>query len=563
MNPVEHLLPIGQSKTRTWQQYLLDTVVAFVGTMLVTGFIAVLHLYPRIPNISIAYLLVILALASTRGRYASILASLVAFLSFDFFLVPPLYVFTISSIEEWIALFVFLVTAILTSQLAVTLRQRVEQSHLRERETRTLYDLVRVTNREDEPEQQLHAIAVAIVDVFSSWGVHDCAILQPDASGTLRVEASAYQPAEQMMLSSDEKAIASWVMTHGRSMGLYDDDSLATTTSARFVQRVVVRITKDGRTVRRSLRLIPLKTGQQVVGVLRLRILDDSSQLAKDEKLEEDKDQPNARTAFFWTFLEQASSLIERARLRRENLRIAVLQRTDELRAALLSSVSHDLRTPLASIKAAASSLLQEDVQWDEETKRSFARSIEREADRLNRLVSNLLDMSRIEDGALKPEKEFYMIPELIQDVLGRLQPLLHGRIVQTQVATDLPPVELDYMQIDQVLTNLIENAVRYTPKDSPIEVSAHCEGAQIVISVADRGPGIPSGDLDRVFDKFYRVIDGKHTTGHPTGSGLGLAVCKGLVEAHGGRIWAEPREGGGVVFSVSLPMGVMEEVLA
>ena len=563
MNTVEHLLPIGRSKTRSWQQYLLDTVVAFVGTMLVTGIIAVLQLYPRIPNISIAYLLVILALASTRGRYASILASLVAFLSFDFFLVPPLYVFTISSIEEWIALFVFLVTAILTSQLAVTLRQRVEQSHLRERETRTLYDLVRVTNREDEPEQQLHAIAVAIVDVFSSWGVHDCAILQPDASGTLRVQASAYQPAEQIMLSSDEKAIASWVMTHGRSMGLYDDDSLATTTSARFVQRVVVRITKDGRTVRRSLRLIPLKTGQQVVGVLRLRILDDSSQLAKDEKLEEDQDQPNARTAFFWTFLEQASSLIERARLRRENLRIAVLQRTDELRAALLSSVSHDLRTPLASIKAAASTLLQEDVQWDEETKRSFARSIEREADRLNRLVSNLLDMSRIEDGALKPEKELYMLPELIQDVLGRLQPLLHGRIVQTQVPVDLPPIELDYMQIDQVLTNLIENAVRYTPKDSPIDVSAHCEGAQIVISVADRGPGIPSGDLDRVFDKFYRVLDGKQTTGHPTGSGLGLAVCKGLVEAHGGRIWAEPREGGGVVFSVSLPLGVMEEVPA
>ena len=365
------------------------------------------------------------------------------------------------------------------------------------------------------------------------------------------------------MMSPDEKAIASWVMTHGRSMGLYDDECLATTTSARFVQRVVVRITAKGRSVRRSLRLIPLKTGQQVVGVLRLRILDDSLKLSQDERLDEEHDQPNARTAFFWTFLEQASSLIERARLRRENLRIAVLQRTDALRAALLSSVSHDLRTPLASIKAAASSLLQDDVQWDEETKRSFARSIEREADRLNRLVSNLLDMSRIEDGALKPEKELYMLPELIQDVLGRLNPLLNCRVVRTEVPADLPPVELDYMQIDQVLTNLIENAVRYTPRDSPIDISAHREGAQVVISVADRGPGIPSGDLDRVFDKFYRVLDGKQPTGHPTGSGLGLAVSKGLVEAHGGRIWAEPREGGGVVFSVSLPLGVMEEVPA
>jgi two-component system, OmpR family, sensor histidine kinase KdpD len=559
MNSVEHLLPIGKSKKRSWEQYLLDGVLAIVGTMLVTGIIAIFHLYPRIPNISIVYLLVVLALASTRGRFASIFASLVAFLSFDFFLVPPLYVFTINRIEEWIALFVFLVTAILTSQLAVTLRIRAEQSNLRERETRTLYDLVRITNREDEPEHQLHAIALAIVDVFSSWGVHDCAILQPDASGTLRVQASAYQPIEEITMSPDEKAIASWVMTQGRSMGLYDDDSLATTTSARFVQRVVVRITAKGRSVRRSLRLIPLKTGQKVVGVLRLRILDDSLKLSQDERLEEEDDQPNARTAFFWTFLEQASSLIERARLRRENLRIAVLQRTDALRAALLSSVSHDLRTPLASIKAAASSLLQEDVHWDEETKRSFARSIEHEADRLNRLVSNLLDMSRIEDGALKPEKEFYMLPELIQDVLGRLKPLLNCRVVRTEVPADLPPVELDYMQIDQVLTNLIENAVRYTPKDSPIDISAHREGSQVVISVADRGPGIHSGDLDRVFDKFYRVLDGKS----PTGSGLGLAVCKGLVEAHGGRIWAEPREGGGVVFSVSLPLGAMEEVPA
>ena len=563
MSVVEHLLPIGQGKTRSWEQYLLDSVLAVVGTMLVTGVIAVLHLYPRIPNISIVYLLVVLALASTRGRFASILASMVAFLSFDFFLVPPLYVFTINRIEEWIALFVFLVTAILTSQLAVTLHMRAEQSDRRERETRILYDLVRVTNREDEPEHQLHAIALAIVDVFSSWGVHDCAILQPDASGSLQVQASAYQLIDQIEISPDEKAIASWVMTHGRSMGLYDDESLTTTTSPSFVQRVVVRITPKGRAVRRSLRLVPLKTGQQVVGVLRMRILDDSLKLIQDERLEEEPDQPNVRTAFFWTLLEQASSLIERARLRRENLRIAVLQRTDELRAALLSSVSHDLRTPLASIKAAASSLLQEDVQWDEETKRSFARSIEREADRLNRLVGNLLDMSRIEGGAIKPEKELYMLPELIQDVLGRLKPLLQGRNVQTQMPADLPPVELDYMQIGQVLTNLIENAVRYTPKDSPIVVSARCEGSFIVINVADRGPGIPTGDLDRVFDKFYRVLVGEQPTGHPTGSGLGLAVCKGLVEAHGGRIWAEPRKGGGVVFSVSLPTGIMEEVLA
>src|SRR5206468_7488029 len=250
--------------------------------------------------------------------------------------------------------------------------------------------------------------------------------------------------------------------------------------------------------------LIPLKTGQQVVGVLRLRILDDSLKLTQDERLEEEHDQPNARTAFFWTFLEQASSLIERARLRRENLRIAVLQRTDALRAALLSSVSHDLRTPLASIKAAASSLLQEDVQWDEEARHGFALSIEREADRLNRLVGNLLDMSRIEEGALIPEKEEYSLTALIRDVLVRLEPLLEDRIVRTHLPDDLLLVELDYLQVDQVLTNLIENAVRYTPSEAPIDVSAQLDGEHVVMSVADRGPGIPPADLARIFDKFY-----------------------------------------------------------
>lgn len=560
MNIVEHVLPVETHHALPWRRYLLDSLLAFGGAMLVTAIIYVLQLYPRIPNISIVYLLVVLALASTRGRYASILASLVAFLAFDYFLVPPLYVFTINRLEEWIALFVFLVTAILTSQLAVALRERALMASRQERETRILYDLVRVTNREAEPERQFQTITQAVVDVLSSWGVYDCAILQPDAAGTLQVQASAYQPAEQITLSSDEKAIAAWVMTHGRTMGLYDDGALAPSTSPRFVQRVIVRSTAAGRAVGRSLRLIPLKLGEKVVGVLRLRVLEDPRGFLREERLEEEHAHSNAPTSFFWTFLDQVTALIERARLQRENLRIEVLQRTDALRAALLSSVSHDLRTPLTSIKASASSLLQEDVVWDEEARRGFAQAIEHEADRLNRLVGNLLDMTRIEDGALKPEKEEYSLTALIHDVLGRLDPLLKGREVRTHLPqNDLLLVELDYLQIDQVLTNLLENALRYTPAESPIEVSAHLNGGQVEISVADRGPGIPAHDLTRVFDKFYRVLNGQHPAGYPTGSGLGLAVCKGLVEAHGGRIWAELREGGGLVVFVVLPTGVRE----
>ena len=269
MSTVEHILPVEAHHKLHGPRYLLDSVLAFAGTMLVTGIIFEFQLYPRIPNISIMYLLVVLALASTRGRYPAILASLVAFLSFDFFIVPPLFTFVIYHIEEWIALFVFLVTAILTSQLAVALRERAEQASRRERETRILYDLVQVTNQEAEPERQFQAIAQAVVDVLSSWGVHDCAILQPDSAGTLHIQASANQPAEQITLSSDEKAIAAWVMAHGRTMGLHYDE-LVPSLSTRFVQRIVVHSTATGRAVGRSLRLIPLKMGEKVVGVLRL-----------------------------------------------------------------------------------------------------------------------------------------------------------------------------------------------------------------------------------------------------------------------------------------------------
>ena len=555
MSTIEQRSPIEAYHTFPWMRYLLDSLLAMVGILLVTGGIALFHLYPRIPNISILYLFVVLLLATTRGQYAAIFAAITAFLSFDFFIVPPLYTFTMYQPDEWVALFVFLATAILTSHLAVKLRERAAQASLRERQTRLLYNLLWQTNHETEPGHQLQAIARSVVDALSTWGVHDCAILQPDSDGSLFVSASAYQPTCEVILSSDEKAITAWVMLHKRTMGLYDENMLTAIPSAKVTQRVIVHSTSSGRAVQRSIRLIPLKLGQKVVGVLRLRVREQSQRFPQEESQEEIRAQPPTSISFFWTFLDQVSALVENAHLQRENLHIELLQRTDALRSALLSSVSHDLRTPLTSMKAAASSLLEEDVQWDDEARRGFAQAIEREADRLNRLVGNLLDMSRIEEGALHPEKEEYSLTTLIYDVLERLKPSLAGHVVQTSLPDDLLLVELDYLQIDQVLTNLLENAVRYTPKESPIELTAHIEGEQAVVHVADRGPGIPSVDLERIFDKFYRVLPVRSPVGYPTGSGLGLAVCRGLVEAHGGRIWAELRNGGGLIIIFTLPL--------
>lgn len=537
---------------RRWVRFLGDTVLAIVGALLVTGIIYVFRLYPRIPNISLAYLLVVLALASTRGLYAAVLSAIVAFLSFDFFLIQPLYTFTIARVEEWLALIVFLATAIITGQLASALRQRAELAARREYEFRVLYELVRDTAREEDLEHQLQIIARAVVEVFTSWGVVDCAVILPDASGKPVLEASTYPSGESKQLSQDEAATASWVLSQGKTAELHD---VRLEPSSAIYPRAVVRNTTHEDRVRRYVRMVPLMLGQRVVGVLRLSVEDDPRLFAVERNLGVDRERTNPRAGFFWAFADQAAAVIERERLRRENLQVEVLRRTDELRAALLSSASHDLRTPLASIKASASSLLEEDVQWDDEARRSFATSIVREADRLNRLVANLLDMSRIEGGALKPEKEWYPVDELIHDVLGRMQPLLQGRVVRTDLPDDLPPVKLDYLQIDQVLTNLIENAVRYTPQDSPLDIEARLEGDEMVISVADRGPGIPPADLERVFDKFYRVMETQTKATRTSGSGLGLAVSRGLVEAHGGRIRAENREGGGAVFRFTLPL--------
>src|SRR6266446_165688 len=556
-----HLPPLEMREGLRWSQYLIDSVLGIAGALLVTFIIYLFHLYPRIPNISLLYILVVLALASTRGLYAAIVASVIAFLSFDFFLVPPYYTLNIAKIDEWLALFIFLVTAIITGQLASALSQRAEQAKRREYETRILYELVRDTNREENLEQQLNIIARGIVDVFSSWGVRDCAIFLPDSSAKLVLQGSARQPVDQVKLLPDEEATAAWVMAQSQTVELHDV-ALAQPKSTIYAPRAVVRSTGAGQSARRYIRLMPLKVGQKVVGVLRLSIQDDPRLFAVERSLGVEQERSNPRMAFFWAFVDQAAAMIERARLRRESLRVEVLQRTDELRAALLSSVSHDLRTPLASIKAAASSLLQEDVQWDEEARRGFALAIERESDRLNRLVENLLDMSRIEGGALQPEKEWYPVDELIHDVLGRLQPELQGREVTLDLPADLPPVELDYMEIDQVLTNLIENAARYTPAGSPIEIGAQVEGDHIVVSVADHGPGIPLSDLARIFDKFYRVKNIQTKSPHAPGSGLGLAVSRGMVEAHGGLIWAENRKGGGAILRFTLPVEKTAEVM-
>ncbi|GCE02810.1 ATP-binding protein [Dictyobacter aurantiacus] len=552
MKNMQQVLFLGVTEEHHTRRVIIDACLAVLLTLLITGIIYLARLYPAIPNISFLYLLVVLGLATTRGLYAAVIASIIAFFSFDFFLVPPFFTFSIQKSEEWLALFIFLVTAIITGELASALRRRAEQATQREKETRALYELVNATTNEEHLERQLDIIAHAIVNNFLTAGVIDCAILLPDEHGQLSLQADALQDATHLQLSSDEIKTAESVMLEGRIIDFYIDTDKA----LPFRFRRVIQATPSAHSY---VRLVPMHQAQKVVGVARLLMVGGSRRFPIERALIDEGKDLNHQNAFFWAFIDQATAMIERARLHRESLQIELLRRTDALRSALLSSVSHDLRTPLSSIKAAASSLLQEDVEWDEESKKSFAQAIEKETDRLNRLVGNILDMSRIEGGALKAEKEWYPIGELIHDVSGHMQGVLRDRNVTIHMPDDLPPVQLDYLQIDQVITNLLENAVRYTPPDSPIDITVDVTDSEIRVSVADRGPGIPQSDLERIFDKFYRVSGATRRATSIMGTGLGLAVCRGLIEAHGGRIWAENRPGGGAIFRFTLPLAHIE----
>jgi two-component system sensor histidine kinase KdpD len=286
---------------------------------------------------------------------------------------------------------------------------------------------------------------------------------------------------------------------------------------------------------------VPLKGSRGPVGVLAL--LHDR---ASPQPTTQDR-------ALLEAFAALVGSAVERTLLADQARRAELRAETEQLRSALLSSVSHDLRTPLAVVTGATSTLLERPPK-DENKRRALLLTAHEEAERLNRLVRNLLDMTRLEAGALSVRKELQPLEEVIGTALNRLETRLQERDVFTNVPHDLPLVPFDSVLIEQVLINLLENAVKHTPASSAIEVDAEVRDRDVQVEVADRGPGVSMGDQERVFEKFYRA---RETEGG--GVGLGLTICRGIVRAHGGRIWVESRPGGGASFRFTLPLDELE----
>jgi len=490
---------------------------------LVTLFIGLVLGQVNLANSSMLYLLAVMATAVGFGRGPAIFAAVSAFLIFDWFFVAPSHQFTVSNPDEWISLLFFLLTAIVTGQLAAGQRQRAEEARQREREAVVLYDVVRLLS-EGDPDQVLEGVA-----------------------GRLRRELQVKAVAIELWQSDGS---TTWVTSGDRAAltGLRD-----ATAPLRVLQRGPgvsdgahaapgrwVRVVQPTRStsLREDVHLVPVRVGDRRVGGLLLVGVSDRFDPSDDRLV-------SAAAA-------QIGLAHERARLRGEATEAEILRRTDQLRAALLNAVSHDLRTPLATIMASAGSLRQQDVAWTDDERQSFAQAIEEEADHLNHLVSNLLDLSRIEGGSLKPQQSWQDLGTLIDDVVDRLKPVSRQHRLRIDVPATLPPIWFDPVEIGQVIYNLVENAAKYAPVSTEISVIAREDGDSVSVAVEDHGPGISPASLPHLFDPFYRAIDGR---ARPHGLGLGLAIVKGLVEAHGGRVWVENTAGGGARFTFTLPL--------
>jgi two-component system sensor histidine kinase KdpD len=463
----------------------------------------------QLADVVMVYLLGIILVSLRFGYGPSVCAAVLSVLMLDFFFVPPYLSFSVADFQHVVMFAVMFVVAVVISNLTQRVRLQADAARYRERRTATLYSMSRELAA-TRAARNLAAVAVGHVhEVFES----KVALLLEGPDGHLENVASGDSA---LVLDEKEQGVADWVWSRDKPAGLGTD----TLPSARALYS-------------------PLHGAQGRVGVLGV--------MPNEPRRFSDAEQ----RALLDVFANQIASALERARLAEQAQQAHVQVEAERLRSSLLSSVSHDLRTPLSVITGAASVLVESDSTLHPEARRDLAQQIQEEAQRLNRLVRNLLDMTRLAAGAVQITKEWQPIEEVVGAALGRLEDQLRGRSVTTHLPPDLPLVPIDGMLVEQLLINLLENAVKYSPHASPIVIAAHPEKDDLLVEVGDRGPGVPPESAQKIFEKFFRLPRERQGGG----AGLGLAICRAIVEAHGGRIWVDLREGGGAAFRFTLPV--------
>lgn len=467
-----------------------------------------LRAWVNVTDIAMLFLLAVMVSAARDGARPSVLASVLAIAAFDFVFVPPYYTFAVADASYVFTFGVMLVVALSISRLAARIRGQAEAAREREQHTAALYALSRRLADARNTRELAEAVSGQVRETLAA----PATVLLPDeAGGFAALGDGAAAPGDAA------PGVAPWVLEHGQPAGIGTD-------TLPGADALYLPITASGR----------------AVGVLRVEV--------RDQRRARDPIQRQLLDAI----ADQAGVALERAALSARSEQEKMATQAERLRSSLLSSLSHDLRTPLAGIEGAASALKDGADRLSAEARTELAQTILEEARRMMRLVSNLLEMVRVESGTLQVQREWQSVEEVIGVALLRLEERLHTHLLRTDLPADLPLVPMDGLLVEQAMVNLLENAAKYSPAGAPIDVTASIRDGEVVLSVADRGPGVPPGEDERIFDKFYRSAAHERVGG----AGLGLTIVRAIAQAHGGRVWVESRPGGGAVFRFALPLG-------
>jgi len=507
-------LPPKSVQTRpTVEPLRIDAYFGGAGTVAVAlGIGLLIKQFIAVQSISLVFLTAVLAAAIGWGLWPSMFVAVLSMLAYNFFFLPPLYTFTIADPENVLALFFFLIVAVIVSNITARARSQIMTARSRAKTTAELYAFSRKVAGIGAIDDLLWATAFQISSMLNVRTV----LLLPAQEGEGLDVASGYPPEDH--LEAADMAAARWTWEHNRAAGRGAD------------------------TLPGGKRLfLPLRTGSGPVGVIGIDRDTPGPLLTPDERRLLD------------ALCDQAAVAIERISLAKGLDQARVLAETERLRAALLTSISHDLRTPLASILGTVSGLRSFPEKYGTAEREELLATLQEEAERLNRFVANLLDMTRLESGAIELKVELIDVAEIVGAALQRAGNVVAGHRVEVDIEAGLPMLRLDAVLFEQVLFNLLDNAAKYSPAGSRIDVRAKRDGEFVEIEIVDEGPGIPPADFERIFDKFYRV---QAQDRRRAGTGLGLAICRGFVEALGGWIVARNRrDRSGAVLTIRMPV--------
>jgi two-component system sensor histidine kinase KdpD len=490
-----------------WLSYLLATL----GVAAATGIGFVINIWLSLPNISVGFLIAVMLIALKLGRGPAIFASVASFLSFNFVFAEPRFSLALDDPQFILTIFFFLIAAIIVSNLASRVQTQVDSAKLSARRTSNLYEFSRkiaaAATRDDVLWAVVHHVAATI---------HGKSLVLQPIEGRLSI-AAGYPPEDQ--IDDKDSAAADWAWANGKPAGR--GSTTLPTSNWLFM---------------------PLRTARGPVGILGIQMEGQDFLGPEDSRLLE-------------TLADQAAVAIERTSLVADVEAARLAAETERLRSALLSSLSHDLRTPLVSILGASTSLIKYQDDLSKGDRNELAHTIQDEAERLNRFVQNLLDMTRLGSGSMKPNADWADLSDIVRAAVERAAKLLKRRQVRIDIDPAIPLLNVDSVLVQQVFFNLLDNACKYSPAGSTVTIWARAKQDQVLIEVCDQGAGIPEADREKVFDMFYRV---QAVDKQSAGTGLGLAICRGIIEAHGGSIKAEPGlNGAGTCVVIALPKHV------